>query len=289
MTVIDIHNHLSSIVNLYKDSPHRGPTGPRTTPIVDDQLRVLGQKWIEKQDKIGITRAFVFDWDWARTTRFCSWFGDRFRGMVVVDPRQTSEAIRTLESCFESGLFVGVKLAPVPAWSVDGRPYHFDDQGAFDFYDYCQGAGIPIMFHTGAIYTRSSESDQPTGNLVSYCRPIDLDEVARTFPNLQVIVGHAGRPLWQETLCLANLPNVWIDLTWSQLPVALYEETFRHCLPGFGAHRLMFGSDSSPWTPDKFVELYSETVRILKQYGSDTSDIEAVLFGNAERLFLNGR
>ena len=65
MAVIDIHNHLSSIVNLYKDSPHSGPTGPRTTPIADDRLRVLGQEWIEKQDRIGITRAFVFDWDWA--------------------------------------------------------------------------------------------------------------------------------------------------------------------------------------------------------------------------------
>jgi len=289
MAVIDIHNHLSAVVNLYEGGPHRGPTGLRTTPIVDEELRMLGRNWIEEQDRIGISHAFVFDWDWARVKKFCTWFDERFRGMVVVDPRQTAEAISAVESCFRSGLFVGVKLAPVPSWSGDARPYHFDDRKAFDFYDYCQGSGVPIMFHTGAIYTRSSDSDQPTGNLVRYCRPIDLDAVARTFPDLQVIVGHAGRPLWQETLCLANLPNVWIDLTWSQLPIALYEETFRHCLPGFGAHRIMFGSDSSPWSPDKFVELHSETVRVMEKYGSNESDIEAVLFGNAKRLFLDDR
>lgn len=291
MTIIDVHNHLSGLVNVYDDpdNPYGGPSGRRSTPISDDELRALGQTWIENQDKVGISQAFVFDWDADRITKFCGWFEDRFRGMVVVDPRQTRDAIRKLESCFASGLFVGVKLATVPSWSGDGRPYRFDDPRAFDFYEHCEGAGIPIVFHTGTVYTGSPESKRPTGNLVSYMRPLHLDEVARTFPKLQVVLAHAGRPLWQETLCLANLPNVWIDLTWSQLPLPLYEETFRHCLPGFGAQRLMFGSDSSPWRPDLFFELHSETVRLLKQYGSDESDIEAVLHGNAERLYLGAR
>ena len=290
LRAFDIHNHLTFSLNMYDDESYEypGPSSRRSYPVADGDLKRMGVAWMEAQDRVGIRRALVFDWDSAWVERFCRWFPDRFYGLVVVDPRSTAISIKKVEQSTATGLFLGIKLAPTPDMSIDGRPYRLNDPAAFDFYSYCQSKKLPILFHTGAIYTKSADSRHPTGNLVKFCHPLDLDVIARTFPDLQVIVGHAGRPLWQETLCLANLPNVWIDLTWSQLPIALYEESVRYSLLGFGVDRVMFGSDSTPSWSDKCVTLHAATIDLLRQRGCSESDVARVMYKNAERLFLKG-
>ena len=49
---------------------------------------------------------------------------------------------------------------------------------------------------------------------MDYARPWLLDEVARTFPDLNMIVGRMGLPFLDQTLCLlAKHEHVFADLT----------------------------------------------------------------------------
>jgi predicted TIM-barrel fold metal-dependent hydrolase len=50
--------------------------------------------------------------------------------------------------------------------------------------------------------------------VLDYAQPMLLDEVAREFPDLKMIVGSMGEPFVEQTLLMvAKHPNVYADLT----------------------------------------------------------------------------
>ena len=54
--------------------------------------------------------------------------------------------------------------------------------------------GMPILFHPGGQFTEQSK--------LEYGRPYLLDEVARTFPQLRIVIAQLGQPWIDETICL---------------------------------------------------------------------------------------
>jgi predicted TIM-barrel fold metal-dependent hydrolase len=72
-------------------------------------------------------------------------------------------------------------------------------------YDSAQGLGLPVFFHNTSI--------GPSG-VLEYAQPFLLDEVARSFVNLKVVVGNMGFPFYDQTVCLlAKHPNIYADLS----------------------------------------------------------------------------
>jgi hypothetical protein len=74
------------------------------------------------------------------------------------------------------------------------------------FYESACELGLPVFFHNGGVIRPNAVLD--------YAQPYLLDEVARTFPALRIVVGTMGMPFVEQTLSLAaKHENVYADLT----------------------------------------------------------------------------
>jgi predicted TIM-barrel fold metal-dependent hydrolase len=126
-------------------------------------------------------------------------------------------------------------------------------------------------------------------------------DVALAYPDVQVILGHAGFPvrrdpdyfaLWQRELsALAEAPNVackvsglgMADNRWTIDSIRPY---VLHCVEAFGPERIMIGTN---WPVDILFATYLEQTdayrTILAEAGFSRADQEAMLYRNAERLY----
>ena len=76
---------------------------------------------------------------------------------------------------------------------------------AMQFYESAQKVGFPVFFHNDSVYQEA---------VLDYTQPYLMDEVARTFPDLKIIMGNMGQPFLEQTLLLlAKHNNVYADLT----------------------------------------------------------------------------
>jgi len=87
---------------------------------------------------------------------------------------------------------------------------------------YRDGGGCPAL---ATIYARAEERRLPviihtgtsifTGARNKYADPMDVDDVAVDFPELPIVMAHAGRPLWMETcfFLLRRHRSVRIDIS----------------------------------------------------------------------------
>ncbi len=126
-------------------------------------------------------------------------------------------------------------------------------------------------------------------------------DVALAFPDIQVILGHAGFPvqrdpayfeLWRsEMTALAAAPNVackvsgfgMADNHWT---IASIRPWVLHCVEAFGPDRIMIGSN---WPVDILYATYLEQIdayrTILAEAGFSRDEQEKMLYRNAERFY----
>jgi predicted TIM-barrel fold metal-dependent hydrolase len=84
--------------------------------------------------------------------------------------------------------------------------FHPAHSRAMQFYETAAELQLPIFFHNTTPFTADS--------VLEYARPSLLDEIARKFKGLKIIIGSMGQPFLSETLCmLAKHENVYGDLT----------------------------------------------------------------------------
>jgi predicted TIM-barrel fold metal-dependent hydrolase len=133
-------------------------------------------------------------------------YPDRFYLSQFTDPRHP-QALQHLEAFSQAGVHV-VKLLPCAGWSPD-------DPAVQPFFERMSHLGQIAFVHTGFITARHKEEERKAGRFLSsgFGRPILFDEVARRFPELQIIVCHMGGGEWYEEACamVTNHENVWGD------------------------------------------------------------------------------
>ena len=126
---------------------------------------------------------------------------DRMIGFAVVDPTQDSFDDKSVVTLTEQ---LGLK-GFVLYCAVSG--FHPVHTRAMRFYEVAQEAGLPVFFHNHG-HTLTA------GAVLEYSQPHLLDEVARTFPKLKIIIGSMGVPFVDQTLAmLTKHENVFADLT----------------------------------------------------------------------------
>ncbi len=159
-----------------------------------------------------------------------------FAGVDVVGPDPAAAVRHWIR---ERG-FRGVSLRPFMIGEpVTHRAYE-------PVFQVCTELGVPVSIHTSANWTRTRPSDLG--------HPRHLDDVACRFPNLTLIMSHAGYP-WVLEACLIawKHPNVYLEL---------------------GAHRpRYFTAPGAGWEP-------------LLRFGS-TTIVSKILYGTG--AFLIGR
>ena len=204
---------------------------------------------------------------------------DRLISFFGIDPRRP-EAADMFERYLRNGDAKGLKLHP----TVGFFPH---DRAAYPLYELCVQYDVPVLFHCGPMrspfYSR-------------YARPMEFDDVAADFPDLNMILGHAGEDLWQETISVARMkPNIYVDLSYWQ-PELRYPEDWinaiGHMRNILGAERILFGSDHPGMTHisgvplKQWIEVFTDLPDRGKKHGYEFSDadVEAILGGNAARI-----
>jgi predicted TIM-barrel fold metal-dependent hydrolase len=80
------------------------------------------------------------------------------------------------------------------------------DPRAMRLYEACEQRELPILFHPGAHFIEQSKME--------FGRPYLLDEIARSFPQLKIIIGQLGQPWIDETIVmLGKHLNVYSDIS----------------------------------------------------------------------------
>lgn len=167
----------------------------------------------------------------------------RLAGIAGIDP-MVPDARAQLDRAMELGL-VGVSISP----SAQGfHPAHSD---AMRLYGRIEELGLPLFVSRPGplVPSGSIEFDRPTG----------LDEVARSFPKMRIVIGELGWPWIDE--CLAMLmkhSNVHAEISGvSGRPWQLYNALLSAQSLGV-MDRLFFGSGFPYEQPAKAIEnLYS--------------------------------
>jgi predicted TIM-barrel fold metal-dependent hydrolase len=124
---------------------------------------------------------------------------DRFIPFAGADVMAGNRALSELEHWVADRGLRGLSLRPF----MIGLPAN--DRAYYPFYAKCVELRIPLSIHTSHNWTRTRASDLG--------HPRYIDEVACRFPELVVIMSHAGYP-WVLEACLTawKHPNVYLEL-----------------------------------------------------------------------------
>ncbi len=166
----------------------------------------------------------------------------RMVGFAVVDPTQDRIDEKSLTSHVENLNLQGFVLY----CAVSG--FHPVHSRAMRFYATVQEMDLPVFFHN------SSHSLKPQA-VLEYAQPHLLDEVARAFPDLKMVIGNMGVPFVEQTLSMVSKhEHVFADLTirpgkvWQtyNIVVAAYERD--------AMDKLLFGSGFPLGTAGECIE-----------------------------------
>ena len=123
----------------------------------------------------------------------------RFIAFCGADIFRGAAAVRDVERWITKRGFRGLSLRPF----MIGEPA--TDRRYYPFYEKCVELGIPLSIHASANWTTSRPSDLG--------HPRHFDQVACDFPELKLILSHAGYPWVLEACLLAwKHPNVHLEL-----------------------------------------------------------------------------
>ena len=136
------------------------------------------------------------------------------------------DAVRELEQLVRDRGFRGLSVRPF----MIGLPA--DDRRYYPLYAKCVELDVPVSIHSSANWTTVAVSDLG--------HPRHIDVVAADFPELKIVMSHAGYPWVLESVLLAwKYPNVYLELA-AHRPKYL-------ATPGTGWEPLLrYGHDDDP-------------------------------------------
>ncbi len=216
-------------------------------------------------DVMGFT-AETSDW----CARYCAAAPDRLIPFGSVHPRFCDDPRAEAERILDAGIR-GIKLHPLhQLFQVNEHRTGGPGEGIGEVYAVAQERGVPVMIHTGT-------SIFPGARNV-YADPMPADDVAVDFPDLRIILAHAGRPLHCASafFLVRRHPNVHVDV--SGIP----PRRLLDYLPRLGeiADRTLWGTD---W-PGPGVHDLARNVEQFLDLPLDDDAKRRILDGNARAL-----
>lgn len=195
---------------------------------------VTGEDLLAAMDRYGIQASLVMPQpgihdpaaEHTRIAEFAAKHPGRFYGIALPDLRGPEESyVREAERCVRDLGFVAIKFhtaghSVAPTSALGRLPFETASR-----------LQVPLMVHTGY--------------QVPYALPSLVAARAREYPELKIVLAHAGMaPYAQEALEAArtNL-NIYLEASW--LPV----HALQRAVTEIGPRRIMFGSDIIPNIP----------------------------------------
>ena len=189
---------------------------------------------------------------------------ERFKLMANLNPHYHFPLTDELERQMGLGA-VGLKLHPVHGGFAPNDP------ALYPVYGLCQQKGLPVVIHCGTSVFPGSTN--------RYADPILIEDVARDFPDLTVVLAHGGRGWWYNAAAfLATMrPNVWIEI--SGLPPRKLPEYYARYDFERLAKKMIFGTDW-PGVPGN-----RANALVLFDLGLERETLEKILYKNALRVY----
>jgi hypothetical protein len=204
----------------------------------------------------------------------------KFIGGCTVKPTEyTQEDIDVLDVDIKNGIFKAIKLYP-------GYEHFFPyEEKCTPIYELAQRNNIPVLFHTGDTWSEAG------GAKLKYAHPLNIDEVAVSFPDVNFVLCHLGNP-WiidaMEVLFKNN--NAYADL--SGFLVGKIDKTYKKYYDGRiraimeGIHfdylrlveKLMFGTDYP-------LANYASYIKFIRMLDLTNKDFNKIFFENAVKVF----
>jgi predicted TIM-barrel fold metal-dependent hydrolase len=174
---------------------------------------------------------------------------DRLIGFGGIDP-MADDWPDQLQHIKSLGL-AGIVISP----SEQG--FHPGHTQAMLLYEQCQQMQLPIIVDQGNPFVVDS--------ILSYADPALFDEPARNFPNLRLLIAHAGRPYVESTLALVGKHrHVYTDFAGlTQHSWALYDALIRAHDMGV-TDRILFGSNFPHTAPHTAIQAIYSTIRFTQ-------------------------
>lgn len=175
-------------------------------------------------------------------------------GFAALHPDQ-----RDMADEIDRALGMGLKGVKIHS---DMQRVALDDPRLMKLYGLIEGR-VPILLHAG-------------DRRFDYSNPDRLVRVLDAFPRLAVVGAHfGGWSVWQKAAQALSGRDLYVDCSSSMY--ALTPEEIRALVRGYGAHRVLFGSDYPMWNPGREIER-------LRAAGLEKAEMELILHENARRL-----
>lgn len=163
---------------------------------------------------------------------------DRFAGFVLVNPRYPSDIEDVLATCFANPAVKGIG-------EVHPTTYHHDypitGPNYVPVWEFAEQRELPVLIHSG-----------PTSE-VHRCRPTALGQVARRYPGMNVLIGHAGGYDSWEMLDEAievtkSHDNVFLEIC----AMGRHPGVVEYMIERVGEDKIVFGTDAPfhDWTAE---------------------------------------
>ena len=126
-------------------------------------------------------------------------YPDRFYGFANIDPRISgySDAMKELDTYVLNGPCIGANFEPVQS----DTPKKVNDEYFYPLYETLQKNNVVTMITFGG-------NGYPN---LDYNNPKYIDQVAKDFPDLKIVLSHGGWPYVTEVCSVAyNRPNLYL-------------------------------------------------------------------------------
>jgi predicted TIM-barrel fold metal-dependent hydrolase len=213
MTIIDAHTHFAT-----KDKGY-----PPCT--VEDLLSVMDKNSIDSIVTCAPYSSIGKDMTYDEANAFIAVSmekaPERIIGFVRVNPHLQENALKSIKDGVLKQGFKGVKYHPRnEAFAINS------EEVSFPLAEVAAKLGVPILIHTG-------EPDT-----YGYAQPTLVGDLADSFPDLTLIIGHMGKRLYEDAILVARwFENIILETSFRS-PKDITKAVRR-----VGADRVVYGSD----------------------------------------------
>ena len=189
---------------------------------------------------------------------------ERFRLMANLNPHLHYPLVGELKRQISLGA-VGLKLHPVHGTFAP------NDRMLYPAYAYCESEGFPVVYHCGTSVFPGATN--------RFADPALIEDVARDFPDLTIVLAHGGRGWWYDAAAFITLmrPNVYIEI--SGLPPAKLSDYYGNFDLERLARKMIFATDW-PGVPS-----LSANARAVANLDLTEETLAGVLHENARRTY----
>ncbi|MBP7933892.1 MAG: amidohydrolase [Phycisphaerae bacterium] len=204
--IVDCHTHVwESIEQLGRGTGqvYGRPHGHRSAsiPRADIASHLAAAKPVDKSFVLAFKSHYLeADVPNAYVARYVRQYPDRLIGFAGLDPSRPKEAIDELRRAHDDLGMRGVTIWPA------AQDFHPASSAAMRVYAEVSRLRLPMLIHQDIHVAENCKME--------FARPYLVDEIAREFPDLKIVIAQLGYPWTEETIALlCKHRNVFADIS----------------------------------------------------------------------------